>query len=154
MDSMGRSGILAVGPVGTFWLVKAATLIEAHQHGREIVSQIEKEQMFPVHPLELGEASFHRLNLLEPRLGEDRLQSLFDTFADDYCVFGVVRSRHVYAADGSGRSFATLVTRHEDQTDELDSPGDCYCKGPRQHSFLLRDCVRPCNACGRETICR
>lgn len=153
MREAGRSGVVAEDDNHDYWLVKAAAMIVARNYGAQILGQVEERR--PIRPLTLDRAATYGLDLVHLQHTWMDYERLLDAEGVDYLCLAVV-TESVPRGPGLGDveerparrrprrrrrpklvhgTFATIVTRHEDLTAELSSPGDCYCTGPRQHSF-------------------
>jgi hypothetical protein len=119
---------------GRLWIVKAADLIVARKEGVSRLGDVERRHaaldLEPVDALERG------LDVVRPWQSDTAYETFMDDEKTAYLAmnisFGSMRGRR-----GTIRtaSTVTIVTRHEDLADELSTPGDYYCTGPRQHSY-------------------
>lgn len=135
MREAGRSGVVAEDDKQNYWLLKAAAMIVARNREVPILGKVRPRH--PIRPLTFDQVKTYGVDLVLLRQSEKAYEDLLDAEGVDYLCLAVVDES---VPRGPGRelgygTFATIVTRHEGLTEELSEPGDCYCTGPRQHSF-------------------
>jgi hypothetical protein len=133
------------------WIVKAADLMLAKRAGGDTLSDVKRRHS--VLEMTAPVASSRGLDLIRPQDTWSDYEQVLDQENARYMALLLAPfSRLGARATGPAAGGAVIVTRHEDWADELSTPGDYYCTGPRQHAFppptvrAGQDCPRGDNA--------
>lgn len=124
-------------------LIKITKIFKALGQNLTELSNVKISQ--PVYRSTPAEISSRNLDLKTPNNSWADWNSFMNSVASDYILID------------SYLGTALVVTRHEGQSDEIEtSPSDCYCLGPDEHSIPEQATIVPvysCSVCSNSVHC-